>query len=125
VKFPGPTRPETEVHGSRLAGTAVRTLLPTGGLRQPAGRSATPNSAVSRIVLWIQGSTAEADRKGKLSIAGGRMADAAKDAAKTEEIKKRQQLLFGAFRHNEVLGGRYFVSVVDAERAIGAKFVDM
>ena len=53
------------------------------------------------------------------------MADAAKDAAKTEEIKKRQQLLFGAFRHNEVLGGRYFVSVVDAERAIGAKFVDM
>ena len=52
------------------------------------------------------------------------MADAAKDAAKTEEIKKRQQLLFDAFRHNEVLGGRYFVPVVDAERAIGAKFVD-
>jgi hypothetical protein len=52
------------------------------------------------------------------------MADAAKDVAKTEEIKKRQQLLFDAFRHNEVLGGRYFVPVVDAERAIGAKFVD-
>ena len=52
------------------------------------------------------------------------MADAAKDAAKTEEIKKRQQLLFDAFRYNEVLGGRFFVPVVDAERAIGAKFVD-
>jgi hypothetical protein len=37
------------------------------------------------------------------------MADPAKDAAKTEEIKKRRQLLFEAFWHNEVLGGRYFV----------------
>jgi len=27
------------------------------------------------------------------------------DAAKMEEIKKRQQLLFDAFRHNDVLGG--------------------
>jgi len=52
------------------------------------------------------------------------MADAAKDAAKNEEIKRRQQLLFDAFRHNEVLGGRYLAAVVDAERVIGAKFVD-
>lgn len=51
-------------------------------------------------------------------------AAAEKDAAKMEEIKKRQQLLFDAFRHNDVLGGRYFAPVVDLEREIGAKLSD-
>jgi hypothetical protein len=51
-------------------------------------------------------------------------ASAKKDAAKTEEIKKRQQLLFDAFRHNDMLGGRYLAPVVDLESEIGAKLSD-
>jgi hypothetical protein len=38
------------------------------------------------------------------------------------EIKRRQTLLFDAFRHKDVLGGRYLVPAVDAERAIGDQF---
>jgi hypothetical protein len=43
---------------------------------------------------------------------------------KTDEIKKRQQLLFDAFRYQDVLGGRFFAPVVDLEREIGAKLSD-
>ena len=51
-------------------------------------------------------------------------ASAEEDAAKADEIKKRQQLLFDAFRHNDVLGGRYFAPVVDIECEIGARLSD-
>ena len=51
-------------------------------------------------------------------------AAAEKNAAKMEEIKKRQQLLFDAFRYKDVLGGRYFAPAVDLEREIGAKLSD-
>jgi hypothetical protein len=52
------------------------------------------------------------------------MTDMEADAAKTEKIKRRQQLLFDAFRHNGVTGGRHFAPVIDAENSIGAKFID-
>jgi hypothetical protein len=52
------------------------------------------------------------------------MTDVEADEARTEEIKRRQRLLFDAFRHNGVTGGRYFAPVIDAENAIGAKFID-
>jgi hypothetical protein len=40
------------------------------------------------------------------------------------EIKRRQQLLFDAFRHEGVLGGRYLAPTIDIERAIGEKLSD-
>jgi hypothetical protein len=52
------------------------------------------------------------------------VADQAKDPAKAEEIRNRQRLLFDAFRFNGVLGGQYFVPVIEAEDTIGTKFND-
>jgi hypothetical protein len=40
------------------------------------------------------------------------------------EIKRRQQLLFDAFRHEGVLGGRYLVPTIEMETAIGEKLSD-
>lgn len=47
-----------------------------------------------------------------------------KDAAKIEEIKKRQTMLFDAFSHNGVLGERYLGKAMDLEKAIGEAFVN-
>jgi hypothetical protein len=64
-----------------------------------------------------------------LGIAGGAMNDSAnkaageKDAAKTEEIKRRQTLLFDAFSYNGVLGKRYLGKAMDLEKAVGEVFV--
>jgi hypothetical protein len=49
---------------------------------------------------------------------------AAPDKAKAEEIKQRQKLLFDAFGHNGIYGGKYFGPVYDAEKKIGGIFND-
>ena len=55
--------------------------------------------------------------------AAANKAAAEKDAAKTEEIKRRQTLLFDAFSHNGILGARYLGKTMDVEKAIGEVFV--
>lgn len=46
------------------------------------------------------------------------------DAAKTEEIKKRQTMLFDAFSQNGVLGERYLGKAMDMEKVVGDVFVN-
>jgi hypothetical protein len=51
-------------------------------------------------------------------------ATAGPDKAKVEEIKQRQKMLFDAFGHNGIYGGKYFGPVFDAEKKVGNTFND-
>ncbi|OPF90443.1 hypothetical protein I8G32_02350 [Rhodopseudomonas palustris] len=44
------------------------------------------------------------------------------EAFKVEEIKRRQTMLFEAFGHEGVYGGKHFAPVVDREQEVGAAF---
>ncbi|HVR57227.1 MAG TPA: hypothetical protein VMT72_10410 [Pseudolabrys sp.] len=46
------------------------------------------------------------------------------DQAKAEEIKRRQSLLFEAFGHDGLYGGKFFVPVFEKETEVGNKFND-